>query len=140
MFRKKKEAYEKSLTKEQKLAIKDERIRLKELKEENAKRAQLKSRLRELGKPTRPKTSFILYYIDENGKGKTTIQAVKAKYAALNEADKNVYKQKAAALMEDYRWVNYLRHFMFELKYLINQIKLRLNHLISEFIAKYKEK
>lgn len=106
VFRKKKEAYEKSLTKEQKLAIKDERIRLKELKEENAKRAERKIRLRELGKPKRPKTSFILYYIDENSKGKTSMQALKVKYAALNDAQKNAYKQKAAALLEDYRWVN----------------------------------
>lgn len=83
--------------------MKDERIRLKELKEENAKRAELKSRLRELGKPKRPKNAFLLYYIDENSKGKTTIHAVKPKYEALNDTEKMVYKQKAAALIEDYR-------------------------------------
>lgn len=97
------EAYNKALTKEQKLAIKDERIRLKEVEEERAKKLELKNRLKELGKPKRPTTAFLLFYADESKKSKTNVQAIKTKYETLNESQKAVYKQKAAALLEEYK-------------------------------------
>ncbi|XP_055298366.1 transcription factor A, mitochondrial-like [Sitodiplosis mosellana] len=102
-YMKKKEEYEKSLTKEQKLAIKDERIRLRELKEDRANKQELRVRLKELGKPKRPSTAYILFYSDEAAKGKVDVKSVKAKYDALNESQKNAYKQKADAASNEYR-------------------------------------
>lgn len=102
-YLKKKAAYEKSLTKEQKLAIKDEQIRLKELKADRASKQELKARLNELGKPKRPSSAFLLFLSDELAKGKANPQSVKAKYNALDESQKNVYKQKSNALMAEYR-------------------------------------
>lgn len=102
-YLKKKEAYEKSLTKEQKLAIKDERIRLKELKEERANKADLRARLKELGKPKRPVSAFVLFYGDEAKKGKVNVHNAKVKYNALSESQKNAYKQKADAAFDEYR-------------------------------------
>lgn len=105
MWLKQNEAYKKALTKEQKLAIKDERIRLRELEEERGKKMELKSRLKELGKPKRPNTSFLLFYADEAKKSKTNVKDTKTKYNALSESQKAAYKQKAAVLLEEYRWV-----------------------------------
>lgn len=103
MWLKVNESYNETLTKEQKLAIKDERIRLKEVEEERAKKSELKSRLKELGKPKRPTTAFLLFYADESKKSKTNVQSIKTKYSALSESQKTAYKQKAAALLEEYR-------------------------------------
>lgn len=97
------EVYEKSLSKEQKLAIKDERIRLNEKKAENAKRAEEKTRLKELGKPKRPRNAFILFFLDENSKNKTTLKAVRQKFLALTPSEKKPYEQKAVVLREQYR-------------------------------------
>lgn len=102
-YLKKKEAYEKSLTKEQKLALKDERIRLKELKEERAVKQEKANRLKELGKPKRPVTAFLLFYADEATKGKVNVHDIKVKYDALSESQKNAYKQKANAALEQYK-------------------------------------
>lgn len=102
---KKKEAYEKSLTKEQKLAIKDERIRLRELKEDRASKQELRARLKELGKPKRPKGAFVQFYVDELAKGKVDLKTATTKYNALNESQKSVYKQKADAAFKEYRYV-----------------------------------
>lgn len=96
-------AYEKSLTKEQKLALKDERIRLKEQSEQRAQNLERKTRLKELGKPKRPMSAFLLFYAELASKTKTSPKEVKVKYDSLNESQKNAYKQKAAALAEEYR-------------------------------------
>lgn len=95
--------YDKSLTKEQKLALKDERIRLRELKEERAQKAEFKYRLKKLGKPNRPLTAFILFYNEQLKKGKTTPKWLKDTWNSLDESQKNAYKQKAAVLTEEYR-------------------------------------
>lgn len=95
--------YEKSLTKEQKLALKDERIRLKELKEERAQKAELKFRLNKLGKPKRPLSAFLSFYTEQLKKRKTTSKLVKDQWNSLDESQKTVYKQKAAVLTEEYR-------------------------------------
>lgn len=102
-FLKQKAEYEKKLTAEQKVALKDERIRMKELKEERAQNAQRKKQLRELGKPKRPLSAFVLFYTELANKSKTNALEVRDKYNALNESQKNVYKQKAASLAEEYR-------------------------------------
>lgn len=91
------------MTKEQKLALKDERIRLRELKEERAQKAELKFRLKKLGKPNRPLSAFLLFYAEQRKKGKTTATLVKDKWISLDESQKTVYKQKAAVLTEEYR-------------------------------------
>lgn len=100
---KQKAAYEKNLTSEQKVALKDERIRMKELKEERAQKAQRKKQLSELGKPKRSPAAFVLFYTELAKKMKTNTIEVRDKYNALSESQKNVYKQKAAALAEEYR-------------------------------------
>lgn len=100
---KQKAAYEKKLTSEQKIALKDERIRMKELKEERAQNAQRKKRLSELGKPKKPLSAFAIFYAELAIKTKTNLMEVRDKYNALSESQKNVYKQKAAALTEEYR-------------------------------------
>lgn len=103
MWLKKIEAYEKSLTKEQKLALKDERIRLKELESERAKKLELKTHLKKLGKPKRPMNAFLLFHVDETKKTKTNAMNSKAKYYALAESQKTAYTQKATVLLENYR-------------------------------------
>ena len=87
------------------MAIKDERIRLRELKEDREKKQELRARLKELGKPKRPKSAFVLFYVDELAKGKLDAKAATAKYNALNESQKNAYKQKADAAFKEYRYV-----------------------------------
>lgn len=99
----KKGEYEKSLTTEQKLAIKNELIRSNELKEERAKKMELKEQLKAFGRPKRPLTSFFLFRSDENAKEKTNIKDARTRYAALNESQKNTYKEKTAALFEEYK-------------------------------------
>lgn len=91
------------MTKEQKLALKDERIRIKEQKEEREKKLKQKEQLKELGKPKRPTSAFFLFYAEEAGKAKTNTLAAKQKFETLNESQKNVYKQKAAAELTQYR-------------------------------------
>lgn len=76
---------------------------MKELKEERAKKQELKAQLKELGKPKRPVSSFLLFYVEEATKGKVNTKSVKAKYDALTESQKNAYKQKANAALEEYR-------------------------------------
>lgn len=97
------EAYNKKITDEQKLAIKDERIRLKELDEKRATKLEVKNRQAKYGKPKQPLSAFLLFHVDESKKAKTNVQATKAKYDALNETQKSVYKQKATALREEYK-------------------------------------
>lgn len=112
MWLKANESYNKILTKEQKLAIKNERIRIKEVDEERAKKSELKSHLKELGKPKRPTNAFLLYYADESKKSKTNVQTIKTKYGALSESQKAAYKQKAAALLEEYRWATAIHRWL----------------------------
>lgn len=102
MWLKVKEAHDKILTEEQKLAIKDERIRLKEVDEERAKKLEEKNQLKELGKPKRP-TAFDLFFIDETKKSQTNVATVTSKYRALDDAQKTAYKRKAAANLNEYR-------------------------------------
>lgn len=83
--------------------MKDERIRLREVEEERAKKLERKSRLKELGKPKRPNNAFLLFYADESKKSKTNVKAIKTKYESLNESQKAVYKQKATALLDEYK-------------------------------------
>lgn len=97
------EAYNKKLTNEQKLAIKDERVRLKERDEKRAKKLELKSRQEKYGKPKYPASAFILFHIDESKKSKTNVQNSKAKYDALSESQKLAYNQKAVALRDEYK-------------------------------------
>lgn len=88
------------------MAIEDERIRLKELSEERAKKSERKNRLSELGKPKRPISAFFLFYSDESKKAKTNAREAKAKYEGLNESQKLAYQQKADASREEYRYVS----------------------------------
>lgn len=97
------EAYNKKITDEQKLAIKDERIRLKELSEKRAKKMELRNRQTELGKPKRPPSAFLMFHVEESKKAKTDVRNSKIKYDALKETQKIIYKQKAAALHEEYK-------------------------------------
>lgn len=85
------------------MAIKDERIRLKELKEERVKKQELRAQLKELGKPKRPTSAFLLFYAEEATKGKVNVKSVKTKYDTLTESQKNAYKQKANAALDEYR-------------------------------------
>lgn len=97
------EAYSKKLTKDQKLAIQSERSRLKENDAMRAKKVALKNRQKELGKPKQPISAFILFHVDESKKSKTNALSSKAKYDALSETQKSVYKQTAAALRDEYK-------------------------------------
>lgn len=97
------EAYNKKITKEQKSAIKDERVRLKELDEKLAQKLELKNRQEKFGKPKQPLSAFLLFHVDESKKSKTTVQNTKVKYDALSEAQKSAYKQKASALRDEYK-------------------------------------
>lgn len=99
-------AYENSLTKDQKLAIKNERNRLKELKEKRSKVQELKNLSIENGKPKRSPGAFLLFFSDEARKAKTNVKDAKVKFEALGESQKNAYAQKAVALREEYKWVN----------------------------------
>lgn len=103
MWLKQIEAYNKKLTDDQKSAIKDERIRLKELDEKRAKKVELKTLQTKLGKPKQPLSAFLLFHVDESKKSKTTVSSTKTKYDALSEAQKSAYKQKAAALRDEYK-------------------------------------
>lgn len=76
---------------------------MKELKEERVKKQELKAQLKELGKPKRPVSAFIQFYIEEATKGKVNVKVVKAKYDTLTESQKNAYKEKANAGLEEYR-------------------------------------
>lgn len=100
---KQKEAHNKTITTEQKLAIKDERIRLKEIDEKRAKKVELKNRRTELGKPKQPLSAFLLFHVEESKKSKTNVHNTKIKYDALNETQKSIYKQKATALRDEYK-------------------------------------
>lgn len=97
------EEYNKKITQEQKLAIQGERSRLKDLDEKRAKKLELKNRLTELGRPKKALSAFVLFHIDESKKSKTTAINNKVKYDALSEAQKSIYKQKAATLREEYK-------------------------------------
>lgn len=103
MWLKQLEAYNKNITNEQKLAIKDERIRLKELDEKRAQKLELKSRQMEFGKPKQSLSAFLLFHVEESKKSKTNVRNTKVKYDALNETQKSAYKQKAAALRDEYK-------------------------------------
>lgn len=97
------EVHNKKITTEQKLAIKGERMRLKELEEKRAKKLELKNRQTELGKPKQPLSAFLLFHVDECKKSKTNVLSTKTKYDALNETQKSIYKQKATALRDEYK-------------------------------------
>lgn len=103
------EAYNKKLTEDQKLAMKDERIRLKELDEKRAKKLELKERQKKYGKPKMPLSAFLLFHMEESKKSKTNVLSTKAKYDALSETQKSQYIQKAAASRVEYKWVKCIR-------------------------------
>lgn len=103
MWLKQMEAYNKKLTEDQKLAMKDERIRLKELDEKRAKKLELKERQKKYGKPKMPLSAFFLFHMEESKKSKTNVLSTKAKYDALSETQKSQYIQKAAALRVEYK-------------------------------------
>lgn len=96
------------------LAIKDERIRMKELKEIREHKLERKNRLKELGKPKRPINAFLQFFREESSKAKINPMDAKTKYDTMNESQKNVYKQKAAVALVEYRYVqNQWRKFIF---------------------------
>lgn len=97
------EAYDKKITEEQKLAIRDERFRLKEVDEKRAQKLELKNRQEKYGKPKQPLSAFLLFHVEETKKSKTNVQNTKAKYDAMSEAQKSAFKQKAATLRDEYK-------------------------------------
>lgn len=99
------EVYKKNLTNEQKLAIEDEKVRLKELEGKRAEKLELKTRQKELGMPNRPTSAFFLFHSEESKKSKTNVRNSKVKYDALTDVQKSIYKQKAAALFDEYKSV-----------------------------------
>lgn len=103
MWLKQVEAYNEKITNEQKLAIKEERIRLKELDKKRAEKLEMKCRKTKFGKPKHPLSAFLLFYAEESKKSKTNIRNTKVKYDALNETQKSAYKQKATALRDEYK-------------------------------------
>lgn len=98
-------AYNQLLTKDQKLAIKDERIRRKELKERRVLNLERKARLTELGKPKKPLNSYMLFVQEERKHNGGLAKDFKTKYEALSDSQKDAYKQKAATAFAQYKSV-----------------------------------
>lgn len=106
-------AYNKLVTKDQKLALKEvkikkqyERIVQKDQTKKRALDLQHKRRLNELGKPKRSFNSYMMF-VDEQRRQNpgTAPKDLKNKYDALTESQKDVYKQKAVAAFAQYKCV-----------------------------------
>jgi len=79
--------YNNSLTPEQKQEIKDAMVEAKEAKEKRETRLSAAKRNKELGKPTKPATSYLLYSLSEQPNRSTSLtehqSQVAKKWAAL---------------------------------------------------------
>lgn len=102
VYKQKMAEYEKKLTKDQKLVINDERIRLKEEKVHRAELRNTKNRLKELGKPTRSPSSYLIF-VSEQRKQSVSMKDAQQKWNQMNEEQKRVYQQKQIKLSEAYK-------------------------------------
>lgn len=98
------EEYKKKVTPEQTELLKQEIVSMKADKERSEVSKQRRMVEKELGKPTKPSTGFLLFSKDvrEKSQQKMTVAEIANEWNALSQSSKQVYADKAAKLQEQY--------------------------------------
>lgn len=105
-FKKQLEAYEKRLTPEQKLALKEERKRLADHSKLLEQKRERKSQNEALGKPKAPLSSYVLFYQEAANKSSKPLTAVDVKqlWHNLPDSQKKPYIEKSNALRDTFKY------------------------------------
>lgn len=100
--------YENSLSKEQKLAIKEERQRKQEHDETLKINRERKGQLKSLGKPKSPLSPFFVYYSEQSKKSSKPLKSTTAKeqWDKLNDQQRRPFVEKSAASREVYKYAS----------------------------------